>query len=152
MTPDDLADETLNRIARTLDERGRITDTTPGRYCYVVAKFVFLEHLRNRPRRHVGLDEVDRVARPWPSRAGDDSEAARNGILDALDRCLAELERADRELILDYYGGPHRTAIEHRRHVAVARGITPNALMIRACRIRARLEACVNHRLGEEGT
>ena len=48
--PEDLADETLNRVARRLEETGSIDDVVPARYCYIVAKFVFLESLR-RPRQ-----------------------------------------------------------------------------------------------------
>jgi len=44
--PDDLADETLNRVARRLEEEGRIESDTPAKYCYIVARFVFMEHLR----------------------------------------------------------------------------------------------------------
>jgi hypothetical protein len=32
LTPDELADETLNRVARRLEEEGAITDTPPARY------------------------------------------------------------------------------------------------------------------------
>ena len=53
---DELADETLNRIARTLVEAGAIAVRPPARYCYVVARFVLLEDLR-RQRRQVPLDE-----------------------------------------------------------------------------------------------
>ena len=49
--PDDLADETLNRVARRLEENGSIDDVVPARYCYIVAKFVLLESLRQRDRK-----------------------------------------------------------------------------------------------------
>ena len=39
LSPDELADETLNRVARRLEEEGAITDA-PARYCYIVAKYV----------------------------------------------------------------------------------------------------------------
>src|SRR5258708_38252920 len=54
--PDDLADETLNRVARRLAEEGAITSGAPAHYCYIVARFVFLEHLRKQ-EREVSLDE-----------------------------------------------------------------------------------------------
>src|SRR5438876_789374 len=41
--PDEAADETLNRVARRLDEAGAIDDGPPARYCYITAKFVLLE-------------------------------------------------------------------------------------------------------------
>lgn len=46
LSPDDLVDETLNRVARRLKEEGAITSATPAQYFYIVARFVFLEYLR----------------------------------------------------------------------------------------------------------
>ena len=63
--------------------------------------------------------------------------------LSCLDRCLDALSGNDRELILEYYGGGTERNAERRRRLAAGLGLTPNALMIRACRIRDRLEACV---------
>jgi len=39
---DDLADETFNRVSKTLEQSGTIEVTPPARYCYVVARFVLL--------------------------------------------------------------------------------------------------------------
>jgi len=41
----ELADETLNRVARRLEEETIVIET-PAKYCYIVAKYVFLEDLR----------------------------------------------------------------------------------------------------------
>src|SRR5262245_44442773 len=38
--PDELADETLNRVARRLEEEGEIITDVPAHYCYIVARFV----------------------------------------------------------------------------------------------------------------
>ena len=51
-SPDDLADETLDRVARRLQEEGVIESPTPARYCYIVARFVFLEYSR-KPHREL---------------------------------------------------------------------------------------------------
>jgi DNA-directed RNA polymerase specialized sigma24 family protein len=67
--------------------------------------------------------------------------------LDCLERCLAELSPADRELIDQYYRGETRAKIENRRRLAEERGIPLNALRIRMLRIREKLEACVQRRL-----
>ena len=48
---DDLADETLNRVARTLEQSGVIETKPPARYCYVVARFVMLEDIRSERRQ-----------------------------------------------------------------------------------------------------
>src|SRR5262245_6008855 len=58
VSPDDLADETLNRVARRLEEEASIDDTESARYCYIVAKFVFLEYLRNKDLERTHLESL----------------------------------------------------------------------------------------------
>src|SRR3954465_13675686 len=55
--PDTLADDTFDRVARTLEESGHISVTPPARYCYVVARFVLLEDIR-KTRRSVPFNEA----------------------------------------------------------------------------------------------
>jgi DNA-directed RNA polymerase specialized sigma24 family protein len=141
---DDLADETLNRVARRLAEEGAITAASPAHYCYIVARFVFLEHWRDPQRKHVAatLDAspaVDRLVAPTPDR-GDE---IREELMRCLEHCLDELLPGDRQLILEYYQGERQARIRHRRDLAVRLALTANALAIRASRIRHTLEACV---------
>ena len=56
IVPDELADETLNRVARRLAEEGVTSDDPPARYCYIMARFVFLEYHRRPARAEVSLD------------------------------------------------------------------------------------------------
>ena len=138
MSPDELADETLSRVVRRLDEEGTITDATPARYCYIVAKFVFLEYLRSDAVHNRPVPDVEVPCTP-------DAEVERQQRrLDCLDHCLQQLTGDDRELILEYYRGEQRLKIEHRRNLAARVGITANALSIRACRLRGKLETCVS--------
>jgi DNA-directed RNA polymerase specialized sigma24 family protein len=136
-TPDELADETLSRVVRRLEEEGGITDATPAHYCYIVAKFVFLEYLRRTTQVRAGLAEHARTPDPEPP-AADQTRR-----LDCLDRCLDQLSADDRALILDYYPAAPQSRIEARRALAARFGLTANALTIRACRIREKLVACV---------
>ena len=133
LSPDDLADDVLNRVARRLEEEGAISDDPPERYCYIVAKFVFLESLRSPDRLRTDLVPEALAA---PPDADDDR-------LERLDRCLEQLTAPDRRLILDYYRGDQHTRIEQRRELAAQLSMTPNALALRASRLRARLEQCV---------
>ncbi len=140
--PDELADETLNRVARRLEEEGAIVSEAPAKYCYIVARFVFMESLRETQKGSVALDEIRR------QRHGDDSTGAavddsKEKILDCLERCTSKLEPVNRELITRYYVGRERVKIDNRRSLAEELGVTMNALAIRACRIRDKLEACV---------
>jgi DNA-directed RNA polymerase specialized sigma24 family protein len=142
---DDLADETLNRIGKTLEKSGSVAVTPPARYCYVVARFVLLEDLR-RGRRYLQVDEA-RTATAFESAPvgdGDDSASIQEARLQCLDRCLEKLKPEQRELAVEYYRDAKRQRIERRRELAKRLGITTNALGIRACRIRSTLETCVD--------
>ena len=136
--PEDLADETLNRVARRLEETGSIDDVVPARYCYILAKFVFLEWLRRPGRIEVVAQSAEAVVAP-----GAMERAESEHTFTCLEHCLQSCSAADRALILDYYQATGVSARENRRQLAQRLGITPNSLAIRACRIRSRLEACV---------
>lgn len=139
--PDMLADETFDRISRTLESSGRINVTPPARYCYVVARFVMLEDIR-RDDRSVPFDDSRRI-QPHGSVNDADADPSRQHALDCLDRCLRRLKPGDRDLILEYYRDAKRQRIDRRRALAARMGITMNALGIRTFRLRASLEACV---------
>jgi len=148
LTADELADETLARVAQKLQEKGEITDLSPAHYCYVTAKFVFLEYLRHAKLGRAGLDEFSVskqpgsdsvVAAPSVGDGSDDQEQ----LLSCLDRCLKKLSAADSELILEYYQGEKHEKIQRRRELGVRLGLSANALTIRACRIRTKVEQCV---------
>src|SRR3954463_14794417 len=63
--PDILADETFDRVSRTLEDSGCIKVTPPARYCYVVARFVLLEDVR-RQERSVPYDDTRPVVLRGP--------------------------------------------------------------------------------------
>jgi hypothetical protein len=140
--PDDLADDTLNRVARRLEEAGQIVDASPAHYCYIVAKFVLLEYLRQPDRQPGRPSPAD--ARPADGAGGQRETMRRERLHDCLDRCLRALDADDARLILDYYRGERRAKLDMRRRLATERQLTSNALSIRACRIRDKLEACIN--------
>lgn len=146
LSADELADETLNRVGMTLEKTGAIAVTPPARYCYVVARFVLLEDFR-RDHVHVPLDEP-RSAEASTARSvnvpePDEAFAIREQRLECLDRCLQALKPEQRDLVVEYYRDTRRQKIERRREMAKRLGVTMNALAIRACRIRATLEAGV---------
>lgn len=143
-TPDDLADETLNRVARRLEEEGGITDAPPAQFCYITARFVFLEHLRSFDRKvgdlSGGSDGAQTIEPASPPTFALD---ATNVEMDCLDRCLQQLPQSDRELLLGYYSGDGRARIDGRKALADRLHMTVNALTIKASRLRGKLETCV---------
>ena len=140
LNADELADETLNRVARRLDEEGGNIETeTPAKYCYIVARFIFMEYLRANEKEIAALDNVSRQANVMSNEDRDRKEK----MLECLDLCATKLETSQRDLIFGYYSGEQRVKIENRHSLAQTLGISVNALSIRACRIRDKLESCV---------
>jgi RNA polymerase sigma factor (sigma-70 family) len=145
-TPDDLADETLTRVARRLEEEGLTLAETPARYCYIVARFVFLEHLRDiKAHPMVAHASGDVALQPSAASEADAAEATgtREELLACLEQCIEALDPLNRRIITQYYIGSERVKIDNRRELAESLGLSPNALTVRACRIRTRLETCV---------
>jgi DNA-directed RNA polymerase specialized sigma24 family protein len=149
--PDELADETLNRVARRLDEEGVIEADAPAKFCYITARFVLMEHRRRAQKSNALLEEVRRQPRGETVAAPEaDDEKEKEEMLNCLEQCVGKLEPASREIIIRYYVGKERVKIENRRALAEELGITSNALSIRACRIREKLEACVRRCRGAD--
>ena len=143
--PDKLADETLNRVARRIEEEGHIECESPAQYCYIVARFVFIETLRSRQKEDAAHDQIKRgsVLVSSVELAPNPEKQEKEKLLQCLERCTDKLESRSRAIILRYYIGKEREKIEIRRALAAELGITMNAVSIRACRIRDKLEACV---------
>ena len=142
LEPDDLADETLTRVARRLEEEGSIESDSPAKFCYTIARYVFLESLRSNRSKEVSIDDD---VRPLVDNGGAQADEAeeKERIFQCLESCCQKLEAGSRDLITRYYHGKEREKIENRRRMAESLGISMNALSIRACRIRDKLEICV---------
>lgn len=143
--PEDLADETLGRVARRLGDGIEIRADDPFRYVCGVAHLVFKESLR-RERLNNPLDEApEPVAQPELPDLDPDER------VEALRTCLESLGETQRQLVLDYHRGERRGRIDGRKQLADGLGIELNALRIRVHRLRGRLENCVKSRLGRNG-
>lgn len=152
LSPNELADETLNRIARRIEEEGTIESETPAKYCYITARFVFMEYLRRNEKTDISLDGLPNYKKEKHLTVEDNSseQNIKEKMLKCLEHCTKKLKPEKREVILDYYFGEQQTKINNRRKIAKKLGITINALSIRACRIRDKLENCVSKCAKEE--
>src|SRR5690242_4388211 len=73
LTPDELADETLNRVARRLEEEGSIQSDSPAKFCYTIARYVFLESLRSNRSKEISIDDD---VRPLVDNGGIETDEA----------------------------------------------------------------------------
>jgi DNA-directed RNA polymerase specialized sigma24 family protein len=137
------ADETINRVARRIDE-GQDIDNLRG-YFYGVAQLVFKEILKDKDRAAVPIEDAppQRLAQKAPEQKDPDLR------LQCFDRCLESLPPESRQLILEYYEEEGRAKIVRRQQLADRLRIPLNALRIRAHRIRVGLEECIQSCLQE---
>jgi RNA polymerase sigma factor (sigma-70 family) len=134
---DERADETINRVARRIDE-GQVIENLKS-YFYGVARMVFMEALKELDRTPVPIDDAPQILQQKTPEAIDPDDR-----LVCLDQCLDSLPAENRKLIVDYYQEERRAKIELRQELADRLKIPLNALRIRAHRIRHTLEQCIN--------
>jgi DNA-directed RNA polymerase specialized sigma24 family protein len=126
---EDLADETINRVTQRLGSIKQEFTGDPTRYFFGVANFVDMEYMRKKPPQ----------PSPFPPSDSKQVEIEYR----CLEHCIASLSEENRYLLLKYYGAEGRSKIDQRRQLADELGIAPNALRIRAYRIRLGLQECV---------
>jgi RNA polymerase sigma factor (sigma-70 family) len=141
-SPEICADKTIDRAARRIDEGERI-DNLMG-YLNGIANNILKEWRKERDRAPLPLDPTDQ--HPVDSPEEDEEREAR---LRCLDQCLTELPAEDRVVIMGYYQEEKRAKINFRKQMAGRLGVGQNALRIRVCRIRTKLEECVIKCLAE---
>jgi DNA-directed RNA polymerase specialized sigma24 family protein len=123
-SPEDLADETLNRLARRVSEGTGIPNL--DRYAYGIARMLLQEEARSLRTRAAAFRDLQLVAGTTPD----------SSMLDRMRQCLAALPAQHREMLERYYA-------EDREQLARAQGISVNALRNRVLRLRQRLYECV---------
>ena len=129
LEPEDLSDETINRVSKKLPDIQSSYEGDPTRYFYGVANKVHMEYLRRKPPPIPPVPDRDEIEMEY----------------ECLERCIEKLRPEHRGLVLDYYQEQKRTRIDRRKKLADQLGIALNALRIRAHRIRVSLYECVQN-------
>jgi len=139
--PEDSADETIDRVARRIDEGEDIGDVM--RFAYGVARLVSVESLNRQHRRHRLLTTFARShAAPTPDRGAN---FASGEATECIRGCAGRLPPEDRDLILRYYASGGRDRQDGRKALAARLDLSTAALRVRAFRIRRVLERCTRN-------
>jgi hypothetical protein len=94
-SPEDMADETLNRVALKLDEKGSITNVTPAQFCFIKARQVLHEYWRRPDLKEIALEDMlvtdppDR--HPYLVADPDDEQDEQEKRMRCLEHCLQNL-------------------------------------------------------------
>ena len=133
---EDYADETINRVARKLEEGERIQNLSG--YIGGVARLVLLEAHKERERARAAFDSL-----PPPVVEAETEADEGEGRVRCFESCMGALDAETRTLILEYYDDAGGARIGKRKRLAAALGLEMNALRNRALRVRERLERCI---------
>lgn len=124
--PDDLADETINRLLKNVHAGQEISADKPYSYVYAIATHVFMESLRAKKKSEVIID-IDEVQDIAGAGAVDDCQK----------QCLEQLSDEKRELLARYYLDD-----DEREDIAGEQGLSLNALRLQVHRIKNWLRRC----------
>jgi DNA-directed RNA polymerase specialized sigma24 family protein len=134
--PEELADETLNRVARKVALGEPVREV--HHYCLGVARLILLESFKKRAKEEKSLDEFSRSQ----SEASDREEEG--GVAEeCLATCLNRLTPENRELVIRYYDGEGAAKAANRRTLIERLRLPASTLRMRVLRLRQGLEECV---------
>jgi len=145
--PEGMTDETFDRVAKQVHDLRGTFKGNPKLFFYGVVRNLIKEY-HKKVKSFVPIEDVDLPADP-PEEEEEESADLRAECLEA---CLGELSSAKRELILAYYAKEKQAKIDHRSEMARQLGVSMETLRVRAYRIRATLEACIERCLESAGT
>lgn len=136
---EDLADETINRVARKVPTIASTYKGDRTLYFYGVGRRVLLEYQKRQPLRQTPQKPTVESAAP------DEGEAAaeRERRHECMEQCLQELSESNRELISDYYRRDLQAKVDSRKELARRLGVSAGTLRVRAHRLRAGLLDCI---------
>jgi len=140
--PEQLADETLDRIARKPEA---VEIANVAEFAFGIARNVRREAQRSKALRTDLADLTQREEGKSKEPSPEDTVVTKIEMtrrLACLRRCMAKLTAEERQLFQQYHPDECEALDEHRKRLADAMGVSSTSLRMRASRIRRKLEDC----------
>lgn len=128
--PEELADETIDRVARRVADIEANYKGDKALYFFGVANNVHHEYLK-------------KPAPPENAAFSDEDPGEREQVHHCLGQCLDKLPSGSREMMLRYYSQEKQAKIELHKTMAGQMGITINTLRLRVLRLKEKLQPCI---------
>ena len=139
--PDELADETFNRVASKLPAYDAAKNVKPAAYIYGFARNILLEYSRSPKNRESQLEPFHTSGLAAGETDVDSKELAHA----CLRKCLGEIPDVESRLMVEYYSRERQEKIELRRRIAERLGCTIEVLHTRIFRMKSGLRTCVQN-------
>ena len=136
---ENLADETINRVAKKLSSLNTENNFKHITYFYGFASKIYLE---SRNKAENNTTEFDPGQHSNLIVEVDDEKEDRHQCLDS---CLAKLSPEERNLAIEYFSKDKSAKFEHRRKIAEKLNIKPGAMHVRIYRLKENLRNCVEN-------
>lgn len=136
--PEGLTDEVFDRVAKKVHHLRQTFVGDPKLYFYGVARNLIKE-IPKKVKLQVSLDDTELASNPQ-AEVEEETAMMRE---ECLRHCLQKLSADKRELITAYYAKEKQAKIDHRTEIARRMGISVETLRVKAFRIRATLEECM---------
>lgn len=143
LTPEELSDQTFDRIGRNLSRGVIIKAEKPGTYIYPVARNVLREYWRSKDRARASLEDIPEDEHYLKMADADKDQETRELRITCLRECLERLPAENHDLLIEYYRGDYKTQAKNRKLLAKKHGITDVNLRSRILRLREKLARCV---------
>jgi DNA-directed RNA polymerase specialized sigma24 family protein len=137
VNPEELTDETIDRTARAVLRPDFTYVGDPLAYFRGVARNVYFEW--HRKQRKLAAVPIDDAHRELLAKRNNEPDV----LSDYIERCLNELPRGKKSLLLRYYESNKQAKIDGRQLLADKEGIGLNALRIQIFRLRNAVRQCV---------
>jgi RNA polymerase sigma factor (sigma-70 family) len=141
--PEELADETLERVYKKLCDSTKVSNLTA--YSFGVARNVLHEYLRGNRKMLAFMDH--QKYQPEAVSSEESDAVIRERKLACWQECLDQLKEPERAMLLEYYQVEGRPKLEHRQRMAERLNITRDALTLRVFRLKEELKKRASARL-----
>lgn len=143
---EDLADETINRVAKKLDTFKFDENIKTITYFYSFASKIYLEDYSKRRRNDAKTKQIvlhieEKVR---------DVEPEKSPSLECLEGCLAKEPVESRNLLLEYYSLEKSEKMQLRKKLAEEQNINMQLLHTRVYRMRIILRKCIKNCLAKK--
>ena len=137
--PEELADETIDRVARRVVDIAAGYEGEKAKYFFGVANNVHHEYLKRPAPAETEQELIN----------DDTSDKERTAA--CLEQCLGKLSSDARAMILRYYSEDRQAKIELHKMMAHEFGVSINTLRLRVLRMKEKLQPCLERCLANEG-